>query len=154
MPDKQKTIPDNTAVRVALWRALHVQLDSAPHVLADEVGLQLANPDADWRQRPDMDPQFTRNFRASIVARARFVEDLVSEQADQGVTQYVFSVQVWTLLPSVARRSPRTSASLKSTSPKHRRGSGNACWTSVLASRSGCGSSRSTSRQTSPGWSS
>ncbi|WP_269848311.1 class I SAM-dependent methyltransferase, partial [Ralstonia sp. ASV6] len=35
------------------------------------------------------DPQFTRPFRASIVARARFVDDLVVEQAHLGVTQYV-----------------------------------------------------------------
>jgi hypothetical protein len=28
-----------------------------------------------------MDPHFTSRFRAAIVARARFVEDLVTEQA-------------------------------------------------------------------------
>ncbi|MCK9894808.1 class I SAM-dependent methyltransferase [Frankia sp. AgB32] len=82
-------MPDNTAVRVALWRALHVQVDAPPHVLADEVGLRLITPDGDWRSRPDMDPRFTSGFRASILARARFVEDLVAEQADRGVTQYV-----------------------------------------------------------------
>ena len=32
---------------------------------------------------------FTRPFRASIVARARFVEDLVEEKAARGVAQYV-----------------------------------------------------------------
>ena len=32
---------------------------------------------------------FTRPFRASIVARARFIEDLVAEQAARGVGQYV-----------------------------------------------------------------
>jgi methyltransferase (TIGR00027 family) len=32
---------------------------------------------------------FTRPFRASIVARARFVEDLLEEQAARGVDQYV-----------------------------------------------------------------
>ena len=36
-----------------------------------------------------MDPQATRPFRASIVARARFIEDLVVEQAGRGVGQYV-----------------------------------------------------------------
>ncbi len=36
-----------------------------------------------------MDPQATRPFRASIVARARFIEDLVAEQAGRGVGQYV-----------------------------------------------------------------
>lgn len=35
-----------------------------------------------------MDPQFTRPFRASIVARARFIEDLVIEQAGRGLGQY------------------------------------------------------------------
>jgi methyltransferase (TIGR00027 family) len=80
--------PDSTAVRTALWRALHVELDSPPHVFEDQLGLKLAAPDDDWRSRPDMSP-FTRPFRASIVARARFVEDLVAEQAARGVAQYV-----------------------------------------------------------------
>jgi methyltransferase (TIGR00027 family) len=80
--------PDSTAVRTALWRALHVELDSPPHVFEDQLGQKLAAPDDDWRSRPDMSP-FTRPFRASIVARARFVEDLVAEQAARGVAQYV-----------------------------------------------------------------
>ncbi len=81
--------PDSTAVRVALWRALHVQMDSPPHVLEDEIGLRLAAPDEGWRRRPDMDPRATSAFRASIVARARFIEDLVVERAGHGVGQYV-----------------------------------------------------------------
>lgn len=80
--------PDDTAVRVALWRALHVQVDTPPHVFEDEVGLRLAAPDDGWRNRPDMS-DFTRPFRASILARARFIEDLVVEQIDRGVSQYV-----------------------------------------------------------------
>lgn len=80
--------PDNTAVRTALWRALHVEMDSPPHVFEDTIGLQLAAPDDAWRDRPDMS-RFTRPFRASIVARARFVEDLVEEQAARGIAQYV-----------------------------------------------------------------
>jgi methyltransferase (TIGR00027 family) len=88
MPEKPKTTPDSTAVRVALWRALHVEVDQPPHVLEDEVGLKLAAPDDGWRSRPDMSA-FTRPFRASIVARARFIEDLVAEQAARGVGQYV-----------------------------------------------------------------
>jgi methyltransferase (TIGR00027 family) len=58
-------------------------------VLDDQVGLQLVAPDEDWLRRPDMDPRFTKPFRAAIVARARFIEDLVVEQADRGVAQYV-----------------------------------------------------------------
>ena len=81
--------PDSTAVRTALWRALHVEVDPPPHVIDDRIGLQLAPPDPDWRQRPDMNEYATPGVRASIVARARFVEDLVTEQADRGVEQYV-----------------------------------------------------------------
>jgi methyltransferase (TIGR00027 family) len=89
MDDKQTPASDGTAVRVALWRAMHVQVDPPPHVLEDEIGLRLAAPDEGWRGRPDMDPQGTSLFRASIVARARFIEDLVVEQAGNGVGQYV-----------------------------------------------------------------
>src|ERR1700728_3342572 len=89
MTDEQTAAPDSSAVRVALWRAMHLQVDPPPHVLEDEIGLELADPDADWRSRPDMDPDATRVFRASIVARARFIEDLVAEQASRGVGQYV-----------------------------------------------------------------
>lgn len=89
MSDETTATPDSTAVRVALWRALHVQIDPPPHVLEDEIGLKLAAPDEGWRRRPDMDPQATSLFRASIVARARFIEDLVAEQAGCGVNQYV-----------------------------------------------------------------
>ncbi|MFB4475178.1 class I SAM-dependent methyltransferase [Oceanobacillus caeni] len=89
MHDKKNTEPDHTAIRVALWRALHVQVDSPPYVLEDEVGLQLIDPDNEWRQRPDMDQKFSRGFRASIVARARFIEDLITEQSNHNVTQYV-----------------------------------------------------------------
>lgn len=81
--------PDNTALRVALWRALHVEVDAPPHVLEDTVGLRLADPADGWRERQDMDPEFTAGFRASIVARARFIEDLVLAEAGRGVGQYV-----------------------------------------------------------------
>jgi methyltransferase (TIGR00027 family) len=81
--------PESTAARVALWRALHVQVDPPPHVFNDEIGLELLAPDEGWRQRGDMNPQFTQVFRASIVARARFIEDLVVEQVGNGVAQYV-----------------------------------------------------------------
>lgn len=84
-----KTIPDNTAVRVALWRALHLQIDPTPHIFEDELALQLAAPEANWQQRPDMHPEGTRLLRLSIVARARFVEDLVAAAANEGVSQYV-----------------------------------------------------------------
>ncbi|HJW32522.1 MAG TPA: class I SAM-dependent methyltransferase [Holophagaceae bacterium] len=88
MHGKSVAAPDSTAVRVALWRALHLEVDGPPAVFRDEVGLRLAGPEAGWRERPDMAP-FTRPFRASILARARFIEDCVEEQAGRGVAQYV-----------------------------------------------------------------
>jgi methyltransferase (TIGR00027 family) len=81
--------PENTAVRVALWRANHVLADAPPHVIEDLVGLQLADPPAGWQRRPDLNPEYTKIFRASIVARARFIEDLVVDASARGVDQYV-----------------------------------------------------------------
>lgn len=89
MPEKETIGPDSTAVRVALWRALHLEVDAPPYVIEDKVGLELAAPEEGWRQRPDMNPVWTALFRASILARARFIEDLVVEQAARGVGQYV-----------------------------------------------------------------
>ncbi|HTH98218.1 MAG TPA: class I SAM-dependent methyltransferase [Stellaceae bacterium] len=101
--------PDSTAARVALWRALHVELEAPPHVLEDRVGLQLLAPDAGWRGRPDMHPEGTRIFRASIIARARFIEDLVAKQAGLGVGQYVI---LGAGLDSFAQRRPEIAAKL------------------------------------------
>ncbi|WP_043262785.1 class I SAM-dependent methyltransferase [Streptomyces sp. CT34] len=109
MADEQTGEPDNTAVRTALWRALHVQLDP-PHVLEDEIGLELVAPDDDWRDRPDMDPHATSGFRAAIVARARFIEDLIAEQADRGVTQYVI---LGAGLDTFAQRRPESTSRLR-----------------------------------------
>ena len=97
-------------MRVALWRALHAQVDPPPHVLEDDVGLRLVAPEEGWRGRPDMDPDFTKPFRASIVARARFVEDLVLEQAARGVRQYVI---LGAGLDTFAQRRPELSSRLK-----------------------------------------
>ncbi|MGF6573326.1 methyltransferase (TIGR00027 family) [Paraburkholderia sp. GAS333] len=110
MSDQQQVAPDSTAARVALWRALHVEADAPPHVLDDDIGLKLLAPGGDWRQRGDMDPQFTRPFRASIVARARFIEDLVVEQAGRGVEQYVI---LGAGLDSFAQRRPEIASRIK-----------------------------------------
>jgi len=100
--------PDDTAVRTALWRALHVRVDAPPHVFEDEIGLALAAPDPGWQARPDMGP-FTRPFRASIVARARFVEDLVAEETARGAGQYVI---LGAGLDTFAQRRPELAARL------------------------------------------
>lgn len=104
------TKPNHTAERTALWRALHLQVDALPHIIEDEVGLRMVAPDAGWRNRPDMDPDATKRIRASMVARARFVDDLVLAQAANGTTQYVL---LGAGLDSFAVRYPAVSSGLQ-----------------------------------------
>lgn len=87
MKDQNIPQPDNTALRTALWRGLHVQIDNAPHVLEDEVGLQLIAPEEGWQERPDM--KYTKRLRASIVARSRFIEDVMIRESKKGIQQYI-----------------------------------------------------------------
>lgn len=101
-------MPDNTAVRTALWRALHLQVDAEPYVFEDEIGLKLAAPKSGWQERPDM--KYTQRLRASVVARARFVEDLVIEQSKKGVSQYVI---LGAGLDTFAQRRPDITSSLQ-----------------------------------------
>jgi len=110
MHDRNSATPESTAVRVALWRALHVEVDPPPHVLEDEIGLRLVAPGDGWRSRPDMEPNFTKMFRASILARARFVEDLVTQQANRGIEQYVI---LGAGLDTFAQRRPDIASRLK-----------------------------------------
>jgi methyltransferase (TIGR00027 family) len=110
MAAETSTEPDNTAVRTALWRALHVEVDPPPHVLDDRLGLALADPPEDWRDRPDMDVQATARNRAGIVARARFVEDLVEEQLAAEVDQLVL---LGAGLDTLAQRRPDLAARVR-----------------------------------------
>ncbi|MBK7399757.1 MAG: class I SAM-dependent methyltransferase [Myxococcales bacterium] len=103
-------LPDPSAVRVALWRALHVEADPPPHVLDDTLGLALAAPSDDFRQCRDMDLRATMRARASIVARARFTEDLVAERAAHGVRQYVL---LGAGLDTFAQRNPALASTLR-----------------------------------------
>jgi methyltransferase (TIGR00027 family) len=89
---------------------MHLQLDPPPHVLEDEIGLELAAPEQNWRDRQDMHPERTRRMRAAIVARARFVEDLVAEQAARGVGQYVI---LGSGLDTFAQRRPEIASGLR-----------------------------------------
>ena len=109
MADDPTPAPDNTATRTALCRKLHVLADPPPHVFDDTVGLKLAAPEDGWRERPDMSA-FTRPFRASILARARFIEDLVEEQAAHGVGQYVI---LGAGLDTFAQRRPELSSRMR-----------------------------------------
>jgi methyltransferase (TIGR00027 family) len=108
--DTQAEAPDSTAERVALWRAMHVLVDPPPHVLSDEIGLRLAAPDEGWRRRPDMDPRATSGYRAAVVARARFIDDLVAEQAGRGISQYVV---LGAGLDTFAQRRPEIASRLR-----------------------------------------
>jgi methyltransferase (TIGR00027 family) len=56
-----------------------------------------------------MEPDFARPFRASIVARSRYIEDLVSEHALRGVSQYVI---LGSGLDTFAQRRPATASRL------------------------------------------
>jgi len=109
--DEQRAAePDSTAVRVALWRAMHVQVDPPPHVLRDEIGLQLAAPQDGWRDRGDMHPTGTSRYRAGVVVRSRFTEDLVAEHAARGVSQYVI---LGAGLDTFAQRQPGLAAPIR-----------------------------------------
>jgi methyltransferase (TIGR00027 family) len=89
---------------------MHVAVDPAPHVLEDEIGLQLAAPDDDWRARPDMDPAWTGPFRAGTVARARFVEDLLVDRIADGTGQYVL---LGAGLDTLAQRRPELGGAVR-----------------------------------------
>ncbi len=102
--------PERTAERVALWRALHVALDAPPHVLNDEVGLQLLAPAPGWQRRPDLDPERSSRARASIVARARWIEDRLESEVAAGVGQLVL---LGAGLDTVAQRRPDLVAALR-----------------------------------------
>jgi methyltransferase (TIGR00027 family) len=110
MEHNETLAPDSSAVRVALWRAMHLQVDQPPYVFEDDLGLKLAAPQDDWRTRPDMDPRTTSTMRASIVARARYVEDFVKEQTDHGIKQYVI---LGAGLDTFAQRKPEIASRLK-----------------------------------------
>jgi methyltransferase (TIGR00027 family) len=57
-----------------------------------------------------MDPHGTSGFRAGVAARARFIDDLVIEQAGHGVTQYVI---LGAGLDTFAQRRPEVAARLR-----------------------------------------
>jgi hypothetical protein len=38
MHDERTVAPEGTAMLVALWRAMHVEVDPPPHVIEDQIG--------------------------------------------------------------------------------------------------------------------
>ncbi|MDV4131304.1 SAM-dependent methyltransferase [Elizabethkingia anophelis] len=98
MMDQQ---PDNTAIRTALWRAFHTQADAEPYILEDTVGLQLIAPEEGWQERPDI--KYTQRLRASVVARSRYIEDIITTEIQKGTDQYVI---LGSGLDTFAQRNP------------------------------------------------
>ncbi|MDQ8747574.1 class I SAM-dependent methyltransferase [Elizabethkingia miricola] len=93
--------PDNTAIRTALWRAFHTQADAEPYILEDTVGLQLIAPEEGWQERPDI--KYTQRLRASVVARSRYIEDIITTEIPKGTDQYVI---LGSGLDTFAQRNP------------------------------------------------
>ena len=95
---------DSTAVRLALWRAMQVQVDPPPHVFEDEVGLKLAAPPDGWRNRPDMSP--SRGLSA-LRSWPALVSSRISSRSKLPVTSGSTSSsgRARTLLPSADRTS-------------------------------------------------
>ena len=73
MQDKQAAAPDSTSVRVALWRAMHVQIDPPRTCLKTRLA-------CGWSPRKMIGAAVQTWIRsspaafASIVARARFID--------------------------------------------------------------------------------
>lgn len=107
--EPQTAGPEHTAVRVALWRALHLEIDPSPHVFTDSVGAKIVN-ETGWRNRPDMNPDFSKPMRASIIGRARFIEDLLEDEIKKGVVQYVI---LGAGIDTLAQRRPELSSRIK-----------------------------------------
>jgi len=107
----EEIAPEVTAMRVARWRALHLQLDPPPHLIKDTVGLRLIGPRRGWNRMPGggMQPGTLSRIRASIVARARFIEDMLAGVVQQGVGQYVI---LGAGLDSFAQRRPKLASRL------------------------------------------
>lgn len=100
--------PDNTAIRVALWRAFHTQADAEPHILEDTVGLELIAPEEGWQERPDI--KYTQRLRASVVARSRYIEDIITTEIPKGTDQYVI---LGSGLDTFAQRNPDTASKIQ-----------------------------------------
>ena len=75
--------------------------------------MKLIDPINDWKEHPDM--KFTKRLRASIIARSRFIEDLIIEQSQHGLTQYVI---LGAGLDTFAQRRPDSTA-MSHTAAKH-----------------------------------
>jgi hypothetical protein len=75
MPEPSIVGPEHTAVRGALWRALHVQADPPPHVFEDEIGSAWWRPKTAGRQHGDRRTGCPRTLRPASAARMNRIFD-------------------------------------------------------------------------------
>ena len=80
--------PSNTAMRVAMQRAVHQRLDM-PIVFEDELAEQILGSHVDLSSADDYMTPSAKRLRAFLVARSRFAEDKLNEAMNAGVRQYV-----------------------------------------------------------------
>jgi len=74
----------------AIMRALHQTIDSDPKILTDPIAPRLINTDEsqEW-VAPLLDHPFAKQWRAGFALRARYAEDVLGEEVQRGVRQYV-----------------------------------------------------------------
>lgn len=103
--------PSQTALRVAILRAVHALLDE-PAVLHDPIALPILGPDMAAALRDDPfqhnDP-LSRGLRAALVVRSRVVEDELARAVAAGGRQYVV---LGAGLDTFAYRNPHTASGL------------------------------------------
>ena len=150
--DEQVTEPDSTAVRVALWRAMHVRGGRAAarargrdRAAAGGPGGRLARPAGHGPGVHQRVPR-GRSWRAPGSSRT-----WSPSGPRTGRASTCCSARASTRSRSAARTSRRGCGCSRWTSRARRRGSGGASSSSATASRSGCGWSRWTSRRAPPG---
>ena len=103
MSGKPKEEPDCTAVRVALWRALHVEIDPLRNIFEDEIGIKLAAPDERRRSRPGARSRGPSALRSWLVLDLSKILLRSKRLVAPGSTSS--SEQAWTPLPSAGRSS-------------------------------------------------
>jgi methyltransferase (TIGR00027 family) len=82
----------STAVFALMTRAAHQKVDGAPKILADPVSLALAQhlePSSEWAGFKSVSAGFLAKARSALALRARYAEDVLSEVAAAGHSQYV-----------------------------------------------------------------
>ncbi|MEO9225488.1 MAG: class I SAM-dependent methyltransferase [Gemmatimonadaceae bacterium] len=103
----------NTAVGVAMLRAVHQLLDGLPRVLDDTVVVRLLGPDTEWSVRERaaqmLGPRATA-LRTHVLLRSRYAEERLQLATSRGVGQFVI---LGAGLDTFAYRQPEWSKSLR-----------------------------------------